>query len=314
MSVVPRMTLNPDSSNARVGESDSLWAVPELSPQFNHLTASDDVLHGSFLLPAASGLTQYEQVAEFCQNSTVTMLGKHHVKRLAVIFKPRCKRWQCEYCAKANRAKWVLRGIHGTKELMARGESLSFITITSHEKLSPGRTIEVLPNAWNKLRNHWQRTMDDIQYILTPHQHRDGRVHIHFITNRGVYERWWKEKARSSGLGYMAKDSGQVESPEHAGAYLMKYISKQLETYDWKKGFRRVRTSQKWPQLPPLARDQNWSFSVLAANTSLDEKARALSQDGYRVALADNRSAWTLIETGELTGNAFMPYTVNIAL
>jgi len=195
-----------------------------------------------------------------------------------------------------------MRGVMGAQLLAEAGHELRLVTITAHERHSVRRAVEVLPSGWNKLRNRWQRATTKPQYILIPEVGKRGHFHLHFITTGGMGTRWWKDNARSSGFGYSNDESEGNLSASKSGFYVGKYLAKQLHNNIWKKGFHRVRTSQNWPKIPPLPRDENWQFEVIPKTESINVVCLALSQGGYTYRFADHRSAWSLIETGDLTG------------
>lgn len=247
---------------------------------------------------AAGGLMYLEQVvANTCKNVPF-LVGNNEKAKVAVLFRPRCKLWSCPNCRKTNSDLWCLRATLGASQLMAESQSLHLVTVTAHEKLSREAAIAVLPHGWNKLRSRWQNVCDHPQYIMTTEiGKRSGHFHIHFITNQSPGTRWWKNNARACGFGYQAKDSDTFDNPARAGYYLGKYLYKQFENDQFKKGYHRIRTSQGWPKLPPLERDPNWEFVVLPTHESLQVHVQVLQERGYRVALADHKSAWSVVNS-----------------
>lgn len=180
------------------------------------------------------------------------------------------------------------------------------VTLTSHEQLSPEATIRVLPDAWNKLRLRLLRKAGKVEYLIIPERHEDMRVHLHALVLARLGKKWWKDNARSSGMGYMAEDK-PVYSPDGAGHYVGKYLAKQLVVNCWAKGFHRIRTSQGWPKLPLLPRNPDWEFDIVPEHTSVAEVFTNLRLSGYAVRQTDHREAWQLIETGELlTDNSIL--------
>jgi len=228
------------------------------------------------------------------------LVGRNDQQMTAVLFRPRCKLWSCESCARINADWWQMRAVIGTELLAAAGEELVLVTVTAHERHSVKRAVECLPSQWNKLRCRWQYHTDKPQYMLVGEVGKKGHFHIHFITTGGMGTRWWKDNARKSGFGYSNDESEGGLNPHKAGMYIGKYLAKQLRNNIWKKGLHRVRTSQNWPNIPPLSRDENWQFEVLAKGKSLVDAYRELIQAGYVARAADHKGAWTLITTGEI--------------
>jgi len=252
---------------------------------------------GSLSERAAGGLISLEQLtAKFCTNArSPMMIAKNRATKSAVFFRPRCKMWKCPYCAKINSDLWIMRVTHGCHELIEMGHDLSFVTVTSHEKLTAKQSVQTLPDSWHKLSMRLRRHVKGVQYVVIPERHKNGRLHIHGVFLSGADRRWWKDNARSCGMGYQA-EAKPVYSASGAGFYCGKYLAKQLSDERWKKGFRRIRTSQAFPKLPPLERAEGWTFSIISQGESVSEHTKQLADAAYRVALADNATAWEVLD------------------
>jgi len=226
------------------------------------------------------------------------MLGLNDDKLLAVMFRPRCRSWSCPFCAVINRGLWAVRAYHGAISLLDQGDQVSFLTLTSHESLDMTRSREVFPHAWKNLSMRARRITGGFEYLLIPEQHQDGRLHIHAIETANLGNTWWKKKARACGLGYIAKEE-KMRTPQGAAAYLVKYVTKQLEDLHWPEHFRRIRTSQDWPTLPTLEQLPGWRWKTLPGEQALDETYTRLIQLGYQVRLAGSQEAWIIIKEAE---------------
>jgi hypothetical protein len=178
---------------------------------------------------------------------------------------------------------------------MDADKELSFVTVTSHEKLNAKQSVKVLPNSWHKLSMRLRRRVKGLQYVTIPERHKSGRIHVHGIFDSVVGTRWWKDNARECGMGFQAEED-LVYSASGAGFYMGKYLFKQLSDERWAKNFRRIRTSLYYPKLPPLIRDSAWVFEPLASHADISSEAAFLQTKGYRVALADHATAWALVE------------------
>lgn len=246
---------------------------------------------------AKGGLSFIEQVhATSCIAPNRPMLKAiNYQTKAAIFFRPRCKMWNCPSCAKANSDLWIMRVVHATEHFFALGYDVNFVTVTSHEKLNARQSLEVLPDDWKRLSMRWRRKVGSSPYVIIPELHKDGRVHLHGIMMSSVGTRWWKDNARSCGMGYQNEEK-PIRSCHYAGFYVGKYLSKQMETNKYKKGFHRVRTSFHYPKQPPLPRDENWHFESLPSRDSLQDATRDLQQNGYVVVLANHRDAWGVLE------------------
>jgi len=160
-----------------------------------------------------------------------------------------CDSWSCDDCAQRMAEHWGLRAALGAAAIIRRGESLDFVTITSHEKLADFASTErVWRSAWAKLYNALKRRKAGLEYMIVPEKHEDGRMHVHALWNAGVTKRWLKDNARARGMGYEVK-IGEVKSEDNAGRYVSKYLGKNMGE-EYPKRFRRVRTSHNWAKIP----------------------------------------------------------------
>lgn len=255
-----------------------------------------EALAEAFSPSAEGGLIYIEQLFA-CPKITPFLVGKNEVAKVAVLFRPRCKSWDCEACAKVNKNLWVMRTFHAATILVEQGLELSMVTITGHEKHSLKYAVACYPSQWNKLQCRWRREVGKPYYAMFPEIAPDtGHFHVHMLTDKWATERFWKDNARWSGMGYMADEGDHNIPPNKAAFYSSKYLGKQLQC-QWTKGFRRVRTSQNWPKLPLLPKDANWIFTPIPGRSSLHDEIRLLETSGYRVALADHKSAWSVVNS-----------------
>ena len=156
------------------------------------------------------------------------------------------------------------------------------LTLTSHEKLSPARSVEVLGHAWNSLNRRLSR-QGKPEYLLAPEQHRSGKLHVHLLTTAHLPKKWWKDTARSVGLGYQAEVE-PISDPGKAADYVLKYVTKSLETQMWPKGFWRVRTSRGWPTPPIQGFFEGWEFEHLPQRFEPNLAIEQMRSPGFFVA------------------------------
>lgn len=230
------------------------------------------------------------------------LLGINHEQRKAVIFRPRCKLWACPACAQTNKNLVTFRADHGAKLLAAQGHDLTFLTLTSHEKLRPEASINVFPKAWGKLRDRASYAAGGMQYFSVPERHKSRRVHAHLIVTAVLSKKWWKDNARACGMGYQS-DVQEVAWLGGVGFYIAKYVGKSITGGDWPKGYRRYRTSKGWPKLPDLESDPAWEFEKLPQDAAISHEMALLRRRGYTVALMSHDTAWDFVDGKiELTG------------
>lgn len=149
------------------------------------------------------------------------------------------------------------------------------------------QTLYVWPDAWAKLSRRIRYHFKGIRYVLLPEVHADGRMHIHAIASHGLGTRWLKDHACACGLGYMAS-SEKLSDHTRSVYYVTKYLNKAIEDTKWPSRFRRVRTSQHWPELPPSQEfqklDLEWSYWLTYWSEGVEYLASELREEtGHQV-------------------------------
>lgn len=248
-------------------------------------------------MTAKGGLSSIEQMEKsLCvAPRRIYLLGVNLNAGKAVLFKPRCKSWSCPACAEINKRLWTVRVYHGAETLGESGIPINFLTITSHGKLDAAASIRVFPHAWSLLQHRARYATGGFDYVLIPERHKDGRLHVHALETAGLGKRWWKDNAAACGLGYMA-DETVARSAAGAAYYATKYLSKNLEYTGWPKGFRRVRTSRKWPKLPDMPEIPGWEWRKLKNDEDLAGTIERMKDIGLQVELLDHRAAWEYVK------------------
>lgn len=166
-----------------------------------------------------------------------------------LLYQPRCKMWKCPYCASVNSSYWCKKCADGVRQYQELGVvDWMFVTITNHRKVRTlAKSMYVWPSAWAKLSSRMRYHFPGIRYILIPEQHKDGTLHIHACASHGIDTRWLKDNAPYVGLGYMAEGEPLTDAVQ-AAIYAAKYLQKSTQDAQWPTSFRRIRTSQKWPE------------------------------------------------------------------
>ena len=90
-------------------------------------------------------------------------------------------------------------------------------------------------------------------------------------------------------------DETEVASVAGAGRYATKYLSKDMSRNVWPKGFRRVRTSRRWPKPPELPEAENWYFEVITQRETLADAERDYRNMGWEVVRTDHLTAWDIV-------------------
>lgn len=177
------------------------------------------------------------------------LIGWDEPAKRALVTRANCDSWKCVECSARMSARWILRAQMGVRSMIYYGETVDFVTITSHEKLKNfAQTEYVWRRAWGALYAALKRHSPDLEYMIVPEKHKDGRMHVHALWNAHVSKKWLIDGARKRGLGYKASVS-HVVSELAATRYVTKYIGKSLGD-DVPRHFRRVRVSSGWIDIP----------------------------------------------------------------
>ncbi len=206
------------------------------------------------------------------------------------LYQPRCKMWSCLPCANTNRLLWQAKISNGYQVYMSTGiQEWRFVTLTSHPKLKTAEQCQyVFKSAWSKLSARMRRKYKGVRYVLLPEHNKDNRVHWHMICSHGMERRWLKDSSAKCGLGYIA-DCDEINDHYSAIFYVAKYLGKGIGNETWPANLRRIRTSQKWPVLPPEDEsyetiDVDWHYWLKYPTEGIDYLAYELEREtGYQV-------------------------------
>lgn len=236
-----------------------------------------------------------------------------------------CNHWDCARCGLLRAKKEYGRIVNGI-ELLSKGRIIYFITITCR-----GSTLNLLSATQGYLgwmnrfltacRTRAKREGQDWYYVQVTERQRRGHPHSHILTTYcphdlrvGTKENWrheggvlvskwvscyrsdWlQEQSERSGLGSQY-DISAVVSAAAASRYVAKYMFKpEMMQADFPKGWKRVRYSQSFPQLPEretnafiLLSTENWRklaqvAAVIATDSEETKQTVLLNLRGHDV-------------------------------
>lgn len=219
-----------------------------------------------------------------------------------------CNHWDCPKCGEMRAKQEYGRMVVGIEQL-AKKYPIFFITITCRGK---GLTQQEALNGYlgwtnrllDAMRIKSKRAGKDWYYVQVTEKQKRGHPHSHILTTfdpddceLGFVEKW---KHTQSGLvceqipalrsKWLAKqvvkcglgeqyDISTVRTASAASRYVAKYLfKKSMFTTDWPMGWKRVRYSQTFPQLPDKKTD---AFVLLcqADWKNLAKKAAVITTD-----------------------------------
>ena len=215
-------------------------------------------------------------MALFCHNFEAHALNAESKKLIRL----RCKKWDCEYCARFNAYLWR----KCLREYIANSghEDWSLVTITARGRAHRNSTtLEAIIKNWDRLHKRLVRLWGKYPYVRVYERHATGESHAHMLVKympsdarngkvyqsigrrckdgtiaparryRGIAHKQLKSASFGSGLGFICDFSpvlmDNIENSEHAVnrvvAYITKYLLKGLGS-GLPKGTRRIQTSR----------------------------------------------------------------------
>lgn len=151
-----------------------------------------------------------------------------------------CKRWTCPRCGpkKAKRLRKAI--IVKATELGLR----RFLTLTLNPATcTPEESIVYIRKCWHKFRTSLKRRYGrSITFIAVLELQKSGYAHLHILVDRYMEQRWISEAWQAVGGGRIV-DIRLVDI-HRIGAYLSKYLTKELLTVALRRRQRRYTTSR----------------------------------------------------------------------
>jgi len=227
-----------------------------------------------------------------------------------------CNHWDCPRCGEMRAKEEYARIVEGARAIDLQGHQLYFWTLTCRGKEITSAEAEagylkwthrLLRTATDKAR----RAAEFWCYVQVTERQKRGHPHSHLISTycpsdvipyaKGdllpngrkarhacLWSEWFRAANVRAGLGVEC-DLSAVKSAEAVGRYVAKYMFKATAVDRWPPGWKRVRYSQNWPQLPdetnltgfPVIQAMDWHRVW-----DLKEPVRADSQYTYAAACA----------------------------
>jgi len=224
--------------------------------------------NSSNLFPACQGglyaLIEHLYADECSSPNKPLAIASDYDKEMTRIFLLPCGSWDCPECGKRKRKVWLMDVLHGVSYYMEqKGMEWYCLTLTlSGRNRSRASSISRWRSVWPRLNSRHYRKFGWCPYVLIPEFHANGVVHLHAIVSSPTTKRWWKDNCYTCGGGYMAEYE-PCRSPAYAGGYFTKYMHKQMGIKTWPKGYRRVRTSHRWPKLDRPKPGSSYEWKVI---------------------------------------------------
>lgn len=232
-----------------------------------------------------------------------------------LIYKARCKQWDCPFCALVNMRIWRARimGEVERDERMGKDTKWYFWTLTLDGKDHTGlSSIKVWRKSWQKLMKRIKRNLGKFRYVRVFEPHKSGTLHVHMLTDR-AYEDLKKKgnhpncRYESGVLSAHLKDLklGRIHDikeivtsydsengrARNVSAYVTKYMTKDIQSdmrFKLKESgngrVRLIQTSAKWyNQKPENHNNLDWDNRALSITEyeflGRGDRARDIAQD-----------------------------------
>jgi len=182
-----------------------------------------------------------------------------------------CDHWDCPRCSQIMAWQVRARAVYGAENMAGQGVLLYFWTFTCR-----GRDLDLATadddyytwtnKALSRLRAQAKREGKRWAYVQVTERQERGAAHSHFIhtfcpadaikttrpDNREVYvSASFVNAVVAAGLGVQCEIT-QVKTPGAVASYISGYLTKHATKDRFPKGWKRVRWSRDWPDLPTL--------------------------------------------------------------
>lgn len=243
-----------------------------------------------------------------------------------------CNSWTCDRCGHIRALHEYGRIVNGAHELNAQGTKLYFLTITCRGKECSLDEAEADYGKWTNrfltnARKRCKKQGDPWSYAQVTERQKRLLPHSHFATSfcpddaqpfaegsilpngrTAKHDCLWSEWLRAAnvaaGLGIEC-DLSAVREAVAVAIYQAKYMFKSAMTTEWPRGWRRVRYSQSWPQLPrqkaevafPLVHYSDWLKMAALEMTVYADSAVTLEAAYARQIMCVTLAQTPLIDT-----------------
>jgi len=199
-----------------------------------------------------------------------------------------CNHWDCGRCGEIRAKEEYARMVNGAEAIEGEGRKLYFWTMTCRGKTlsrteAEGGYLKWTDKLLTASRNKANRAGEYWCYVQVTERQKRGHPHSHMIATYAppdcepyakgdilpdgsrarhdlLWSNWFIAANLRAGLGSQCQIS-EVQSAAAVGRYVAKYLFKQTALDTWPKGWKRIRYSQNWPQLPE--RKNNTAFPVI---------------------------------------------------
>ena len=201
----------------------------------------------------------------YCQKFNASVIGTAPNEKF--VYRPRCKQWDCQYCAIQNMKHWRWRIANEIGQYSKNGimsNSWFFWTLTLHGEdhnefadydKNASQSVQKWRAIWDTLLKRIRRAMakytEKFVYVRVFEMHKTGVLHVHMISNVAYHDikprtnkknsAWNSETFKNVlvelGLGYIhdikpivtdkMSDNGIARN---VSAYVTKYMTKDTQT------------------------------------------------------------------------------------
>ena len=208
----------------------------------------------------------------YCKRIKGVLLSLDFRMGFITLVRVSCKMWNCPCCREKNARNWRAYLLDTFNKRFPHSH-WCFFTITAHEnahKHSAVMTIRNLQQVWKRLYDRLRRKFGRrFEYIRIFERHKSGRFHMHILIDCGLeYDeyayvikgkldefrhplcKWLKTACRSLGGGHRVHirrvwdDHKRSSNVGLVVGYILKYMGKDMASFEFPKHQRRVQTSR----------------------------------------------------------------------
>lgn len=266
---------------------------------------------------------------QHCPHYSLALHTTDNDENDALVYRARCKRWSCDYCAEINRKVWRARLMLEVEK--QPGLLWHFWTLTLDGIDHEGNTANSLQRwrqSWDNLLKRVRRDLGKMRYVRIFETHADGTLHVHMLCDKTyadveqIHELDGRDNYRSLtlkghlqalALGWrhdlrpiVTTDAENDGNERNVSAYCVKYLTKDIQSAVRQElknaGMERVRmiqTSQGWADVPTSANPRAWEKGSITFRQFDD-----MSQEGIVAVDVDTKRT---IKTGDFYGQGIYP-------
>ncbi len=154
----------------------------------------------------------------YCPNYSVPLNAYKHDEKQHILYRARCKQWDCPYCAEINRRVWMARIWKQVEKDITKHWTFFTFTLLGKNHGSTLSSLLFWRDVWDKFMKRLKREYGSFSYLRVFEPHKSGALHVHMLADFTVPD----AKARVNNMGKTVYESEVIKT--HLNALKMGYI------------------------------------------------------------------------------------------